>query len=1227
MKRIQKNSAGMRWCLTAVAMILALLAVPAARLQAQSFYGSIVGTVTDTSGAAVPGATVTVTNTGTNEVRTMKSDATGGFNFVNLVPASYKLDIQAANFKRFVRSPIEVQVGSMPRIDAALAIGAATETVEVTTQTPLLQTESGQMGQQVEGKTVQEMPLNGRNVMNLIALTAGVVPQGASLNSTAANQNSGNTNSQGWGNYQIGGGMANQSAAYVDGVAINVLGNTMALVPTQDAIQEFSVASNSVSADFGRFSGGVVNMTTKSGTNKFHGTAYEYNRNTDFNANDWFNKKSQKTAGTPNTPLKFLENQFGAGASGPIWKDKAFFMGTWEQAIIRFAQYSSVNVPTTDMVAGKIPYQAAKSGVTTNVTDGTNQIVNVFDPLTVQYDASHNPIPNSSCIKQSASGNYWDTSTCTLSAAAKQMVQYFPAVSATSYGYNGAGKPYGTYGVTNNYNYIVNVPVGNDQKQYNARMDANLSSRQRIFGRYTYWHLGDISWMQFPTVTKYITGNGSTINTTNQVVLGDTYTINPTTILDVRVSWTRQHYDTSRPQTTVDESAFFPGASFLTSEMAHLPPQFGLNGQRSFSYGWFRGPFNKTALSNYQLSANVTKILGKHSVKIGTEFRMMEADNTGNLASGSGNFSFTGNSSKANFSGDEWADFLLGDVSNASLSTVSSVAAFNYYKAFYVQDSWTYNSKLTMNIGLRYEMPGSIGEKHDKLLELLPNVVDPYTGITGTLGLVNSSLYGPRTIQKPPVGLIAPRLGFAYRAMSNMVIRGGYGIAYLPPDMFAAGNAGPASSSVNSATTSLANDTLGLAPGNASYVSMANPFPTGLLLPTGRTDPTFMTKRLWTQAITAAKSTSSYPYNQQWNLSISRQMKGDWMIDVGYAGAKGTHLPAIAGGMDQLPRQYWSQGSALTLAANNVTKTTPLGGYSKTVSLGQSLRPYPFYSNFYDANPYWGGVVYHALQAKVEKRFRSGGVLMSSYTWAKMIGDTDSMNTNLEPKASSSSNGTGYGNIQDMDNHKAERSVLSFNVPSRLVVSYVLPLPFGKGQKYLNNTNGIMERVVSGWAFNGITSFQSGFALSVAENTGNNLGGTTGNYGTLGAGSLRSESVAGCAKTISGTTRARINGWFNTACFVAPGTAAGTVGWALGNEPRVDNQIHSEGVDNWDFSLMKSTRIWETTSLEFRGEFFNVFNRTQFAPPIMTRGASNFGTIQSQINAPRLVQLSLRLKF
>src|SRR5262245_3849375 len=307
----------------------------------QAFYGSIVGSITDATSAAVQQANVTLTNLGTGERRAMQTDTSGNYQFVNLVPGQYKIEVEKTGFRRFARDPITVEVQSTIRIDVTMEVGAVTEVIEVTAQTPILQTENASLGQVVESRRVLEAPLNGRNVYGLIALVPGVVPGGQSGTTPTG------TNPFAWGNYQIGGGQSNEHATYIDGAPVNVsYVNLTSLVPTQDAIQEFKVQTNNMGPEFGRLAGGVINMATRSGSNEFHGSLYEFLRNKVLNANTFFNNR----AGVARPA--FTQNQYGGRVGGPVKKDKTFFFFSYEGFRLRQGASYTYTVPTDAQRAG-----------------------------------------------------------------------------------------------------------------------------------------------------------------------------------------------------------------------------------------------------------------------------------------------------------------------------------------------------------------------------------------------------------------------------------------------------------------------------------------------------------------------------------------------------------------------------------------------------------------------------------------------------------------------------------------------------------------------------------------------------------------------------------------------------------------------------------------------------------------------------------------------------------
>ena len=750
--RLKRSVTALTSALLTLALLVAAATMLPSSLQAQSFYGSVVGTVTDSTGAVVAGASVTVTNTGTNSTTTVQTDTGGKYSVVNLVPANYKVIVSKSNFKRFERGSVPVQVGSSIRIDAELSVGNTSETVQVTSAVPLLQTDSSSQGQQIAGSQVQEMPLNGRNVLNLIALAPGVVPTGASMGDTGLNQGTRTAGGTGWGNYEIGGSIQGQGGQYVDGVANNLLGgNIIALVPTQDAIQEFNVATSSAGADFGRYSGGVVNMTTKSGANRLHVGVWEYFRNRVLNANDYFSNQVGSVR-----PF-YNQDQYGASASGPIKRDKLFFMFTWEG----FQNLTGNITPTV------LPTQALQNGVFTSaITDPRGNCNIVHDAVAGTWSITN--------LYGAAAAGGLDA---TCGDPTMQVIKTFYPLPNLATPVNGS-------------NWFLTTPLANKQNQYNGRVDYTLSQNQRIFSRYSFWTVSDNGHSEFLNKglngTTWPTNDGHAGYNTHQAVVGDTYTINPTTVLDLRVNYVRQYAPNLAQSTSVDESKFGSTYATIANTMnIHLQPGFQTSGSHGFYNMNNYSNDGITWYNTYGISANLVKIMGSHSFKFGTELREMDQSSVNYGSSNSGSLQFN-----TNYTGDEWASLLMGYPNSVTFKSSAQVAMYTYYKAFYATDSWQASRNLTLNLGLRYEIPGTIAERHNKALVVLPYTLDPITGITGTESLVASTLYNGRGLTVPTNNLFAPRVGFAYRAGAHSAIRGGYGISYLPNDLTANSSGG-----------------------------------------------------------------------------------------------------------------------------------------------------------------------------------------------------------------------------------------------------------------------------------------------------------------------------------------------------------------------------------------------------------------------------------------------------
>ena len=581
-------------------------------------------------------------------------------------------------------------------------------------------------------------------------------------------------------------------------------------------------------------------------------------------------------------------------------------------------------------------------------------------------------------------------------------------------------------------------------------MDYTLSDKQRLFGRYTYWTLNDTGHSEFNDKglngVSWNTNDGHNANVTQQFVLGDTYAFNPTTVLDVRANYVREYDPNLADSTSINEAQFGSAYATLAPQMtAHTLPGFNVSGGLHGLYNEGNFPNDSVTWWNtYGIDAGLTKILGAHSLKFGAELRLMDQSSI-NAGTAAGSYTYT-----TSFTGDEWASFLMGYPTATTFKTGAKVAAYSYYQAYYLTDTWQASRNLTLNLGVRYELPGALAERNNKATVLLPTAVDPTTGITGTLALVNSALYGHRTTVLPEYNLFAPRVGFSYRAGANTVLQGGYGLSYLPNDI--TGGTNPSASLVNGATTTVSNTVATPLQNNLNCIVTAGCLsptaPGGLTQPFGRSNPTFMTlygnkNSYLKQAISGPVPNQPYPYVQQWNIALNHQFTGNWMAGVAYSGMKGTNLPGAGNRqLDQLPDQYDAMGSALTANAASCAATP--GFAANTITVGQCLRPFPYYNGVTDTAEFYAWEHYRSLQLRAEKRFGRSGVLSANFTTSKNMANTDTQNSFLESK-STVQGGNGDGTLQDYTNPAAEYSLISFDVTNRMIIDYVLNLPFGNG--------------------------------------------------------------------------------------------------------------------------------------------------------------------------------------
>ena len=1166
--------------LCGIALALLLLAGTTIHLSlAQTTFGSILGVITDSSGAPVPDAQITLTNLATTEKHTTTSSSGGTYQFVNLPPAQYRVEAEKAGFKRITREPVVIETQTTSKIDLALQVGDVTQTVEVTAQTPLIQAENSSLGQVIDERKTTELPLNGRNPLNLVALVPSVVPQGGSMSNPTAQ------NPFAWGNYQIGGGMANQSAVWLDGSPVNAsLLNMTALIPTQDSLQEFKVATNNLPPEYGRFAGGVVNFTTKSGSNQLHGGAWEFLRNKLLNANDFFANRG----GVPRPA--FTQNQFGFNIGGPVYVPKLY---DGRNKTFFFVDYEGFRLRQGSTFVETVPTSAERGG-------DLSALGPIYDPLTTCGSSA----PGSPAC--GAGQNRYDRQLFLnnripdnrLNPTALQLLNLYPAPNTIG----------GALGVNN---FVSNASVGGNNNETVVHIDQNVSEKQHISARYTYW--GNINLPIDPLGTGICQDRCTETFNTNNFVFSDTYSFSPTTILEVRASYQRFSYDRT-PDTLGFDLTQLGWPASLNTQVAFrtlpVPVISGFDTANTFASGG-TGSVISQRNDNDRIAATLTRIAGKHTIKFGGEFlRLTDNYVQTNTPTGLFNFDngFTRNNAVSPTTASDTtglASFLLGYASGGSASSPAFVAAQQLYPALFGSDDWHVTSRLTLNLGVRWEHSGPWTERFNRLTffdPTRPNSVLAAAGQTylGNIGLVNTPENGGyRSNVYPNWHEFAPRIGTAFQITPKTVLHAGYGIFWLPNDI--ARSTSPDVDPINNFSTPyVASIYTGVPAGTIS-----NPFPAGIVPPPGR-NPSYANILLG-QSVNVSQMRNPYGYAQQWNADVQREFGESFLIDVAYGGAKGTHLP-IDRQLDQLPDQFLSLGQQLTSSVSNPFAGIVQSGSlaASTVQQGQLLRPYPQYSGASFAAAGIGNSTYESLQVVAKKRFSGGASLLVAYTHAKLISDTDTVTNWLE-----SGN---VGGIQNWNNLRAEKSLASFDTPDRLVASYVLDIPVGKGRKYFSHANAFVNGALGGWGVEGVTTIQGGFPLHFGTNSNN-----TNSFG----GGSRPNVALGCDTSLSGSAQSRLDGWFNTGCFSQPAP------FTFGDASRNDPHLRSAGIANWDFSAFKKFPFGHDGlyNIEFRSEFFNLFNRVQFGYPGQTQGSNTFGIVSSQQNLPRLVQFALRFSF
>ena len=1082
------------------------LLVISGTLQAQTATGQITGTVTDPSGAVLPQVKVTAKSLDTGLTRQATSSNSGDYSFTLLPVGSYSVSAELQGFSTAQQSDIRLNVDQVQRVDITMAIGSTTETVTVHAPSVAVETETSSIGQVVNERQVTQLPLDGRNFLQLLFLGAGAV------------QTSGEQGSmrQGEGNaISINGSRPTSNNYLLDGmVNTDTSLNTPAVVLSVDAIQEFKEQTATYSAEYG-FSANQINIISRGGTNTFHGALFEFDRNNFFDARSFFQ------AGI--APLR--QNQFGFVATGPIiipklynGRNKTFFMANYEGTRIRSGiDYFSVLPPATEL-AGQF---------TTPIKDPTTN-----------QDFPNNVVPQSRYSR--------------LGTLAVQ--KFFPAPNADT--------PQGNYRVT------ASLPNNVDQQTY--RLDQNLGKFGTIFAR--------------GTVSSYTSGSSGSLNipignvnfvedTTNWAV-SHTLTLGPNVVNQFRFGYL---------EATANQGGY-PAAGSDISALGLTGVFSGLNpGQRvypsvSFSSGGFSGvggAVNAYEASNqpmWDFADSLTWVRGNHTLGFGAEYRSwkLNRDLADNFL---GNFTFSGD-----FTGNPVADMLLGYYSQAAVfqpggftasGAVGNPRQFNLkYFAPYVQDDWKVNSRLTLNLGLRWDFRTVPYETHDHMGWL--DESNPKGGLCiadKTLvskGLTGDGSYyrycGRRNPADPMVTPFAPRIGFAWRPFGGdkTVIRGGYGIFWDSSEL---------------------RETDGSAD-IYPYVSRGQYVQT-----TGQTAPLQTTDSLFPPIVQgpAVPADNTFiaviisehprnPYVQQWTLSTQRQLNSNTTLEINYIGNKGTHL---------LERRNINQAYA------------PIDPLNPAPVVAR--RPFQNFVTYIDSD--WSGNSnYNSMNITLQHRSRSLA-LTGVYTWAKSI-DLKSAAAGI------GSADTGWQGFLDNHNTRLDRALSDFDVDHRVVGSFVYELPFGRGKHFLTSTPKVVDSILGNWQVNGIATFQRGFPYPVfAADTG----------GLLDNFSNRANLVGDPSKGFHQS----IFEWFNTSAFSQP--AAGVYGTAG------RNILRAPGIENFDMSLFKNFPIGERVNLQLRLESFNTINHAQWATPDHNVTDANYGKITGTNVAGRINQLGGKL--
>ncbi|MFB3827898.1 MAG: TonB-dependent receptor domain-containing protein [Bryobacteraceae bacterium] len=1128
---------------------------------AQTPTGEIRGRVVDASSAVIAGAKVEVTNLETNVVIPTTTNTEGNFLVRNLNPGAFRLTVARAGFKTYSRQPLQVRVGDVLNLEVPLEVGAVSDTVTVTAETPLLETANATVGQVVDTRRIQDLPTPGNSAIYQLQFVPGASTTTAVTNLWPPDAlGSGSSTS-------IGGGRPGANEFALDGTPMMTRAGGFTLNPPQEMVQEVRVTTAAYDASLGRFLGGHVNMVMRSGTNTLHGSMVYQNLSRGMIAKDLFTSNAINDPKTgPVTPEKIERNwppqrvlRLQGNMGGPLYlpgiyngRSRTFWTFGGDGVDRQRAARASYTVPTAEQRLGDF-----------SALLRLGSQYQIYDPATIT------PIAGGRYSRLPLAGNLVPASR--INALSKKLLEYYPLPNAT-------GSPDGTN------NYTDPNMADSPYKGYLGRVDHTVNERHRFFVSFNMAYTD-------PQSDRYFHNDATgTIRERRQRGLTFEHTWVPaaSTILNFRYGLNRFRDDTAPPSLGFDLAALGINSALvsrLDSSLTTLP-QLTITGNTGIGGG--SGSRPRTTYHN--LIAQGTHVRGNHTVRFGIESRLM-FENNWSLGNISPAMQFTqtwtrgplDNSAAAPI-GQGLASFLLGLPTGGSISRNASVAEASQYWGLFAQDDWKIGRRLTVNIGLRWDYDTPTTERYNRAtrgfaygtpspveaaaranyaLSPIPEIPAAQFRVTG--GLLFAGRDGaPRGYVDPDRNNFSPRIGFAYQLTPRTALRGGYGIFFSPfgSDQFDASQ--PGFSQTTPLVASLDN-------GVTFRASMANPFPDGLLEPQGAAQglATYLG-----QGISVVNPGLHDAYTQRWGFNVQRELPARFLADIGYMGNRSTGL-AVSRALSALPNHYLSTRpvrddatiSYLTAQVRNpfatIAQFAGTALQSTNVQRQQLLSAYPHYTSV-GAAANDGYAWYHALQARVERRFAAGYTLQASYTFSK----------NMEAVS--------YLNGGDARPHEVVAAIDQTHV---LAMTGVYELPFGKGRRFANS-NRWLDLAVGGWALNGVWQVQSGRPLEWGN--------------ILFTGNIKDIALPHSQRTP--------NRWFNVDAGFNRNSAQ-QLASNLRTFPLRLNGVRAPGVNITNLSLFKDFKIAERVRLQFRAEAVDALNETPLSTPNVSPTSGSFGTI------------------